>query len=266
MGSYLSHEEIQNDENKYKYGWKSDLPDQRDIYVKFTDFVLTIDLPKSIDLREKMFQIYNQGDLCSCTANAISFLFYYNEIKQKSNYNFLPSRLFIYYNERLIEGSVNKDSGATIRDTFKGIKKMGVCSEKLWDYNVLKFTDRPSEDCYIFASLHKSIKYMRVNQNLMLLKSCLNNGYPFIFGISIYESFEKEDVIKTGTVPLPLSDEKMLGGQAVVAVGYDDNIDCFIIRNSRGIDWGNNGYCFIPYNYIMNKNLANDFWILKTFM
>ena len=153
-----------------KYGWKPDLPDQRDTIAKFTDFKCTLDLPVSIDLREKCPEIYNQGKLGSCTANAIGFLYQFDELRQKEKSEFIPSRLFIYYNEREMEGTVTVDSGAAIRDGMKSINKIGVCSEDMWKYDITKFKEKPTDDCYAFSQLHKSIKYARLGQNLNLLK------------------------------------------------------------------------------------------------
>ena len=263
MGGYMS---LMNDKKNIiyqKYGWKRDLPDKRDYLVKFTDFILESPIPKKIDLREKCPKIYDQGVLGSCTANAIGFLYQYDELKQNVLTKFRPSRLFIYYNEREIQGNIDHDCGSSLRDGMKTINKLGVCSEEMWDYDITKYQIKPTDDCYSFANLHKSIKYSKLSQKEILLKTCLNNGYPFAFGISIYESFESEDVSKNGVVPIPSKNEKLLGGHAMAAVGYDDEIDCFIVRNSWGVNWGINGYCYIPYKYITDPYLANDFWKLE---
>lgn len=265
----LNNEEVPK---KKLYGWKRDLPDHRDIYYnkKLTENIEH----KSIDLRMNCPEVYNQGELGSCTANSIAFLFEYDELKKKNETNssflknsiennLMPSRLFIYYNERKMEGTINYDSGANIRDGIKSVNKIGVCSEKLWKYDITKFKMKPSKLCYSQATKYKSIKYFRLSQNINDLKCCLIDGYPFSIGISIYESFESEDVSKTGLVPIPKKNEKLLGGHALAVVGYDDEKG-FIVRNSWGNQWGLKGYCYIPYEYICNQDLANDFWTIRT--
>jgi len=249
------------DNNTKKYGWKVDLPDHRDIYYKKDNRILST----IIDLREKCPEIYNQGNLGSCTANAIGFAFQYDEMKQKEGTEFIPSRLFIYYNERDMEGTTKYDAGASIRDGIKSVYNIGVCDETLWTYDISKFTDKPNIDCYKFAKKHESLKYMRIKQDLESMKQCLMDGYPFVFGASIYESFECDKVKDTGLVPLPKKDEKLLGGHALAVVGYDDTYG-FIVRNSWGKQWGVYGYCYMPYNYLCNKDLVNDLWTIRRIM
>ena len=252
-----------NQINFKKYGWRPDTPDMRDKY-----FTPVIDLSKintsaEVDLRNGCPGIYNQGKLGSCTANAIAAAYEFDEIKQNENNLFIPSRLFIYYNEREMENSVSIDSGAQIRDGIKSINKLGVCPETMWPYDITKFTEKPSEDCYEYAQNHKAVKYQRVKQDLYHLKSCLDQGLPFVFGFAVYESFETEEVAKTGIMVMPQENDKMLGGHAVMAVGYDTEKEVFIIRNSWGVEWGDKGYFYMPYSYITNKNLCSDFWVVQ---
>ena len=162
-----------------------------------------------------------------------------------------------------MEGSVNKDAGAQIRDGIKSVHKIGVCDENIWEYDITKFKEKPPNMCYTQAKKYRGLKYHRLNQNLDDLKCCLLDGYPFTIGISIYESFESDNVKKTGLVPMPKKDEKLLGGHALAVVGYDNEYG-FIVRNSWGNEWGLDGYCYIPYDYICNKDLANDFWTIRT--
>lgn len=244
-----------------KYGWKRDLPDHRDVSYKKSLF--NKQFSKIIDLRNKCPDIYNQGSLGSCTANALAFLFEFDEIKQNRSKEFRPSRLFIYYNERKMENTIDSDSGASIRDGIKSIHKIGVCEENLWDYDIDKFKEKPPILCYTQAKKYKSVKYYKLDQNVYDLKCCLQDGYPFVVGISIYESFEGKNTAETGIVKMPEKTEKLLGGHAVAVVGYDDNYG-FLVRNSWGVDWGVEGYCFIPYEYICNKDLANDIWTIRT--
>ena len=116
-------------------------------------------------------------------------------MKEKETSVFTPSRLFIYYNERAMEGTINEDSGAEIRDGIKSINSKGVCPEPSWPYDITKFTQQPSSELYETAKNHKCVQYKKLIQSLDQLKQCLIEGFPFIFGMMIYESFESENVI-----------------------------------------------------------------------
>jgi C1A family cysteine protease len=220
-------------------------------------------LPARADLRSGCPDVYDQGQLGSCTANAIGAAFQFDQKKQKLD-DFMPSRLFVYYNERAIEGTVSSDSGAMIRDGMKSLNKLGVCPEDEWPYQVTKFRNKPTAKCYKDAAHHQALVYRRVLQDLHQLQGCLASGYPVVFGFSVYESFESEQVARTGVVPLPKQGEKQLGGHAVLAVGYDDSSQTFWVRNSWGDGWGLKGYCKMPYGYLTSSGLASDFWALYT--
>jgi C1A family cysteine protease len=244
---------------KHYYGWKKDTPNPDD---KFHNFIVnnTLDNIKLVDLRSTCPAIYNQDKLGSCTANAIAAAYEYDEIKQNEKNVFIPSRLFIYYNERKIEKTIDTDSGAEIRDGIKSISIDGVCSEDLWTYDITKFTECPTQNCYDEAKNHKSIEYKKVVQSLEQLKQCLVEGFPFIFGFNVYSSFETQTVAETGNMPMPKEGEELLGGHAVCAVGFDDNKQVFIIRNSWGDNWGDKGYFYMPYAFITNTSQCSDFW------
>jgi len=219
---------------------------------------------KSIDLRDNFPEVYDQGQLGSCTANAICAAYEYEMKKQEGNYKPM-SRLFLYYLERDMEGTVNEDSGAQIKDGIFATEKTGLCLEELYPYNIDNFTVKPEETCYINANNHKTVEACRIEQNVDDIKQCLLDGYPIVFGITVYESFESEEVAKTATVPLPQKNEKVLGGHAIVIVGYKqiNNSNYFIIRNSWGTGWGDGGYCYIPEAYILDSELSEDFWSIK---
>ena len=244
------------------FGWTPDLPDARDYMYSAPEAVLT-KLPTKVDLRSKMPKVYDQGELGSCTANAIGAAFEFSQVKQGGT-DFMPSRLFIYYNERAMEGTIDTDSGAMIRDGMKSIAKLGVCTEDTWPYDIPKFTQKPTGKAYTEARKHQALVYRRVLGQLHQMQGCLAQGYPFVFGFAVYDSFMSPEVAKTGEVPLPPRGEQLIGGHAVLAVGYDDSKQAFIVRNSWGPKWGVKGYCFMPYGYLTDSQLARDFWAVYT--
>ncbi|MGD0615744.1 MAG: C1 family peptidase, partial [Verrucomicrobiota bacterium] len=174
-----------------------------------------------------------------------------------------PSRLFIYYNERAMEGTVDSDSGAQIRDGIKSVAKQGVCPEPLWPYQVEEFRARPPKKCYVAALGHRVVLYQRLVPTLNQLRACLASGYPFVFGFTVYESFESPAVARTGHAPMPKPGEPAMGGHAVMAVGYEDSKQWFVLRNSWGFNWGMHGYFTLPYTYLIDSQLADDFWTIR---
>jgi C1A family cysteine protease len=245
-----------------RYGWIPDLPDSRDRMFAAPPATLGA-LPASVDLRGQCPPVYDQGALGSCTANAIAGALQFDEMKQAEADAFAPSRLFIYYNERVIEGTVDEDSGAMLRDGIKSVSKQGAPHEALWPYKVTTFRDKPGAAAYKDAARHQALLYQRVPRTLDQMKGCLADGYPFVFGFSVYESFESAAVARSGVVPLPSPRESLLGGHAVLAVGYDDASARFVLRNSWGGAWGQAGYGTIPYEYLLNANLSDDFWTVR---
>ena len=244
-----------------RYGWLPDLPDHRDHYYAAPVERAAV-LPASTDLRTQYPPVYDQGQLGSCTANAIAGAIEFDRLKQNAT-DFTPSRLFIYYNERDMEGTVNEDSGAQIRDGIKSIAQLGVCDEAEWPYNITKFTNKPSAACFKDALEHQALSYQRVTQSLTQMKGCLASGFPFVFGFTVYEGFESAAVAKSGDANLPAPGEKVIGGHAVLAVGYDDSKQRFTVMNSWGTGWGKKGFFTIPYAYLTDDNLASDFWTVR---
>ena len=243
------------------YGWIPDLPDQRD-HLYAAPPVFLADLPPSTDLRASCPAIYNQGKLGSCTANAIGAAIEFDRLLQKLT-DFVPSRLFIYYNERVIEGTTDFDSGAQLRDGIKTVASQGVCPETEWPYDIAKFATKPPAKAYTDATLDRAVSYQSLVQDLNQMKGCLASGYPFAYGFTVYDSFESTQVAQTGVVPMPAASDQVLGGHAVLAVGYDDATQRFLSRNSWGTGWGMAGYFTIPYSYLTDGNLSDDFWTVR---
>jgi len=237
-----------------RYGWVPDIPDQRDFAYAAPAPVLK-KMPAAVNLSKKCPPVYDQGELGSCTANAIAAAI---EFEQKKK--FVP---FIYYNERAMEGTVASDSGAQIRDGIKSVATQGAPPEKDWPYVIGNFSQKPPQKAYTDAKADLVTLYQRLVQDLNTMKGCLASGFPFVFGFTVYESFESEAVAQSGVVPMPASDEKTLGGHAVMAVGYDDATRYFLVRNSWGKDWGLKGYFKMPYAYLTESNLASDFWTIR---
>ena len=244
-----------------KYGWKRDLPDFRDKKFGFTALDA---LPESIDLRPQMPPVWNQYDLGSCSSHSICGAITYDQIKNKMPDVYTPSRLFLYYQERLIEGTVNSDSGACLRDGIKTCASIGVCHENLWAYDISKFTQAPPLEAVEDASKHKILTYRSVNQDLQSLQSALASGYPIIFGITAFSSLESQEVAHTGIVPMPNPSESCLGGHAILLSGYSNEKQLFTFRNSWGETWGDSGYGYLPYAYVLDSGLASDFWLIDT--
>jgi C1A family cysteine protease len=244
------------------YGWVPDRPDHRDLlYAAIAK--PPRELPSKVDLSVVCSTVENQGELGSCTANALVGNLEFLERKAGHTVTDL-SRLFIYYNERAMEGTIGEDAGAAIRDGVKSLVNLGVCSEQSWPYNIAKFKQKPSATCFKQAADHQVTSYHRI-LSLLEMRQCLAEGYPFVFGFTVYTAFESGAVAKTGKLNLPKRGEKALGGHAVCAVGYNDSAKRVLVRNSWGADWGKGGYFTMPYDYISNNNLADDFWTLRAF-
>jgi C1A family cysteine protease len=244
-----------------RYGWLPDLPDHRDLLYNAPSAVRR-ELPQLVDLRPQCPPVYDQGELGSCTAQAIAGAIEFDQGRQGLD-QFVPSRLFIYYNERVIEPSVDLDYGAMVRDGIKVVASQGAPPEADWPYDVERFADRPSERAYRDAEKHRVARYERLPRDLDHIRGCLASGYPMIFGFSVYESFEGEEVRRTGRLEMPAPDERVIGGHAVLAVGYVHHERRFIVRNSWGPAFGMDGYFTMPYDYLLERRMSADFWTIR---
>jgi len=263
--------------NRQSLGWVPDLPDHRDLLYSAPLEHLKA-LPARVDLRpEFKFQPYDQGRIGSCTANALAGAIQFDRAKLKQTPDFTPSRLFIYYWERSLEHSIPSDSGAQLRDGMKVVSKRGAPPESEWPYDDTpadeetqlfphssKAIKKPSDSVLKAAAKYQVVSYHRVTQTLSQLKGCLAEGYPFVFGFTVYDSLWDQNGNPRAHVPLPTVSDQVAGGHAVLAVGYDDTKHEFIVRNSWGPSVQDHGYFYLPYSYATDPDLASDFWTVRT--
>ncbi len=212
----------------------------------------------------------------SCTANSIAGAIQFDRLKLKEAPDFIPSRLFIYFQERSMENTVALDAGAAIRDGIKSIATLGVCPETDWPYLATPAdpatnlfppgsppVTRPSAKSYTDALQHTAISYARVQQSYSQLRGCLAQGYPFVFGFSVYSNIYDANGDPVIDLTMPSSQDQMLGGHAVLCCGYSDATRMFTVRNSWGSAVQDKGYFYIPYGYLTDENLASDFWTIR---
>ena len=242
-----------------KYHWVRDRPDSRD-HLYFSRAPIIPLLKDQVDLRPYCSDIEDQEYLGSCTGQAIAGIMEY--IARRVNKLTEVSRLFIYYQERVIEGTVDYDSGAYIRSGIKAVNKFGAPIETLWPYIPSEFATKPSQDAYDEAITRRAVSYERC-VNFNTVKNALSNDNPVVVGFDVYESFESKPVITGGIMPYPdVNNEELLGGHAVTLVGYNESEERFIARNSWGTEWGDKGYFYMPYAVIQNTSMSDDFWII----
>jgi C1A family cysteine protease len=243
-------------------GFKPDLPDIRDFTFESNIIRKKRDFPRSVDLRghPDMPPIWDQKELGACTAFSVGALCAF---EYGADFCYDPSKLFLYYVTRSLEGTVDVDSGASIRNTIKAVNVFGNCVEKHWPYDIKKFKDAPPKEIFDMAEYHQALKYSRVKQRLDDIREALVSDNPISFGIAVYPGLYK---ITKGNPILEMPDysQEMLGGHALVLVSYNDDKQLFGVRNSWGA-WGedNSGYFYIPYNYVLNSQLSMDFWIIE---
>ncbi|MEH2060531.1 MAG: C1 family peptidase, partial [Nostoc sp.] len=219
-------------------------------------------LPPMVDLRPHMTEVEQQGELNSCTANAMAGAYEYLAMRQFGSAEYV-SRLFIYYNARFSDGTVEQDEGTYLRTCIKVLRTYGACIEKTWPYSQNKVFEKPHEQAYEEAESFLIDDAERIDLDLYAMRHCLAEGYPFAFGLQLFSSFEQAK--DTGRVPIPNSStEKLCGGHAMLCVGYSDQDRMFLVRNSWGPSWGDQGYCYIPYDYITNSELNGDCWTIKS--
>ena len=221
---------------------------------------LTVPLPASVDLQPQCPPVYDQGQLGSCTANAIAGAYAYERMKAGEPF-LTPSRLFIYWNERAYEGDTADDTGAFGGDGIISLESLGVPDESLWPYDELQFNVQPPTAAFT-AALPNKVLSRQIVTTLDDIKGALADNHLVVFGISIYESFESDAVAETGIVPDPQPTEGFLGGHEMAAVGFSDERQAFKVRNSWGASWGLSGYCWMSYNFMIAA--GSDFEVIAT--
>jgi C1A family cysteine protease len=244
-------------DDKFSLVWKADKTDHRDYKYQVTQKTN----PNIVDLRSYCSPIEHQGSLGSCTGQSIAGAI--ELLNKRGGKHNDVSRLFIYYYERLILGTVNYDSGAYIRDGIKATNKYGASLESLWPHDIRKFRQEPIIEAKKDALNRKVTRYERVNDFNGCIDA-LTNGYPVVMGFLVYQSFMTNNVAKTGIMPYPNTKrEKLLGGHAVLLVGYNKTKKVFIARNSWGTNWGDKGYFYMPFD-VVKPNMSSDYWIIKS--
>lgn len=239
------------------YGWNRESPSADD-YIYAANLA---EMKTSADYRSDLPPAYTQGTNGSCVAQAVAAMIQYNEKKQNLP-NITPSRLFLYYNSRLIQHTTDTDNGTSMKLGIRSVVDYGYCQESYWTYDTTQTLVRPPKIAYRYAGTHKITQFGQVEQNLDQLRGILSSGNLFCFGFTAYTSYESDDVTNTGILNLPADDEVALGGHGVLCCGFDDSTSTFIVRNSLGPSWGMSGYFTMPYEYVTNPNLASDFWTI----
>lgn len=206
--------------------------------------------------------MYDQLHLNSCTANALAAALRFDEIKQRRR-RAEPSRLFIYYNERVVANLVGSNAPVSLRDGYRSLARLGVCPESMWPYEIRRFRQKPSAPCYRTAKRTVPLSYYRLRRAIVQFRACLAEGYPFVFAFAAHRSALSRATARSGLIPVPARGDRLLGGHAVVAIGYQHARRLLIIRNSWGHRWGDHGYGYLPYAFLTSTSLSWDFWTMR---
>lgn len=249
---------------RHLHGWHRDRPDHRDVKLALhRPEKAAPALPTVATLRPITPAIYDQGNEGSCTAHAGGFGWHLEEQKVEMKAVERPSPAWIYYQTRAAMGTVNQDSGASIRNTFKAVARYGYCHERYCPYQPGKYKVKPAAMAYKDAAhyIPTAKMYAAVPQDAATMKQVLSQSLqPIVFGFSVPASLMTDAVAKSGVMPMPASGEKVVGGHAVALIGYDDNRQAFEVRNSWGASWGDAGHFWMPYAFLLDPNWASDFW------
>jgi C1A family cysteine protease len=267
----------------FRFGWRPDGALTRGDYFEPLSPDAFASLPATCDLRPKMPEVYDQGEIGSCVPNAVAAAIQYIRKQAKQRPDFRPSRLFLYYNGRRGEDNTFYDTGIGIADCIASIQRFGVCSEDQWPYDdtpanehnqefptYSKAVLRPTPDLYVEARKHKAITCLKMDQEIESIKSCLSLGFPIVFGFRMYEDsfIDPDSGFPRTSILMPSIQDKMIGLHAVLAVGYDDQREVIICRNSWGTTNADgvvqdSGYFYMPYAFACHPYYASDFWTIR---
>ena len=242
------------------YGWLKQEIDERDFKYKVA---APIDMDAHYDLTSGMPEIWDQGDTNSCTGHGIAAALAYAATRQGEAFT-TPSRMFLYYQGRKIEGTTNVDHGAQIRNVIKGAVIYGAPPESEWDFQTLHLTEDAPTSVYTDAAKHRVVQYQSVACAKMDLLTALSEGYPIVFGFLVTSYFETPEMAKLGFLPSPGDSFQWVGGHCVVICGYNPDKKAFWVRNSWGPTWGIGGYFWMNEDYVLNPKWCHDFWIIQT--
>lgn len=248
------------------YGCRRDTRDARDhLFVPaLSGDELAASLPAAVDLREHFPGVLDQGQLGSCVAHGVSCALRYYAKLEGGPRDHRLARLQMYYDARVLEGTADEDSGCEIRDAIKCAAKIGSAHETMWPYVIVRFAKKPTTHVYDDAMKFEALEYQRVTVDTAHVKAALASGFPVIVGLSLYESFEYQEVTLSGIVPMPnLAREDMIGGHCMCVAGYGQRPGYFTVRNSWGTSWGDNGDCYMPEAYIGSAKFGADYWIIR---
>jgi C1A family cysteine protease len=241
-----------------KYGYRKDHPNVHKLmYSAIVNPDMNIVLPPSIDISESMPPVYDQGQIGSCVLNAAASLVQF--LKPDT----MPSRLFAYYNARVLDGDVGGDNGTTPSSAIYVLKNQGVCSEITWPYEQDDLLIKPIHQAYDEALKEIVLQDLALS-NLNEMRHCLAHKFPFMFGFQVYSYFESQYMASNPYLRLPTPTEQCMGGHGVAAVGYNDDKKLIKVRNSWGPGWGDNGHFYMPYDYITDPDLASDFYTIRS--
>lgn len=251
------------------FGWLPDLPDHRDLLLHGRP-PRDNEGPTRIDLTGlHQFNVYDQGYLGSCVSHAVASAIEFSHSQRpndpdvpdflEEDRKFPVSRLFMYYEARKAFGMETVDSGAYVRDVMRVAYNIGAPRESGWKYSEEKFADKPPRRSYKYAPYHKISSYKSVAVNVAEVRGALMQELPVVIGVCVFDSFYDNP---DGDIELPRSRDEFYGGHAVLLVGYDDSTRRFKFLNSWGQSWGRAGYGTLPYSYVSDPGLGDDYWVL----
>lgn len=232
-----------------KLGYIPDKPDPRDY--RYLAPIPTHALPKKAVLDKSKQPVLDQGQLGSCVAHGTAGCVLFHQP------DFMLSRLWLYYKARSLEGTVHDDAGCQIRDAVKVLVSHGAPPETDWPYDITKFATRPPVKATKDAKKEIILKYERI-ATPQEARACIASGSPYIVGFTLFESFESDEVARTGKVPMPTPGEREIGGHCVLGFGYDETHDEYL--NSWSDTWGDHGYFKVPHAYV--EQFASDMWAI----